>query len=492
MKCQDIRQELTALLGQELSQGKEAAVKQHIMNCSSCAREYLRLQMAEQRLREGLHADADDDFAKPGQLGNWVTKEAAKLSAQDIEEKTEWVSGLFNADLVTEPDLMPKRSGSRSSLKAFVSVALLVMVLFLYWPQVIRVSAQMPYVGDWVRQLVLKDAGLTWAYENGYMSESRVIAEKDGVRLTVLGTVADHIQTTVIYLIEGLNNQGAVSIDAINGNQVGSWQSPPIDTHLGKVGMIHTNPLPNGRHFLTIRVRIESTTIASGPELNVEVSREAISRLSQEFPLDYRKTADGVTVEARRVVYTPTQVLVEYTISGGSPIEGPFSEYAIYLVDTEGNRLVSSFSTGSEISGSQWYCQVVFNRPDDIRNLQMVIPTLGRYEEVNLVFTPEDVGKLNILDPDLTLVSWAKSQYPPSEQLELQVEFGGSVRGLRGWTLTSADSDTYDVKVMGMGWNKYSTIYGFNATYSESIKLTAAYAQYIVRGNWQIPLPEGE
>lgn len=486
MKCQDVRRELTMLLGHELSEGHENGLKQHVLNCSSCAREYLRLQLDEQRLREGLSTNLHDNDGLG--LSEWVLAQATQLSEAEVNKKKQWVAGLFAEDTI---DSKPAKGGRFADFgfksKTLVACLVLIAIMFFSWPQIVRVSAQMPYVGEWVQQLVFRDAGLSWAYENGYMSKDILVAEKNGIRLTVLGTVADNVKTTVIYLLEvPKGNEARVSIDALNGNGIGSRGEQPIDTPLGKVGMVHTDPLPRGRHFLTVSVLVGNGSIA-GPSLNIEVSREEISRLTREFELDYQYTIAGITVKADKVVYTPSQILINYTVSGGAQIEAPFSKYAVRLVDADGNQLDSSFGIGTEVETNLWSYQVSFKRPPDSQGLKFVIPILGRFEEVNLTLKPEDVG--TEIMPGVSLISWEGSSnlHIVGEELQLGFVLDGPIRDFKGWTLLE-ESNSIDVRVTSMAWDGISTLYGFRAG-SNTQAITVTYAQLAVEGNWEIPLP---
>ncbi|MTI96981.1 MAG: hypothetical protein FH749_16180 [Firmicutes bacterium] len=356
-------------------------------------------------------------------------------------------------------------------------------------------SAPKAILGEWVEQLVLKDAGLAWAYENGYMSDERISVEADGVRLTVLGTVADPVMTTVVYLVEGVDAEGAgAHISAVNGEGSFSWHDSPVDTPLGKVGMAHTDPLPEGENSVTLQLR-SGGKLKSDLQASVTVDREEISRVSREYPLEYRWTMEGVSVEAHRVVYTPTQMLVEYTIAGGGSLGGTVrNDEHIYLLDSKGNQFNSSFRKGEMIEEDVWRSYAVFEWPKDTEDLQMVIPVLGRRELVDVEFTPDSVGKRQELDPGLQLAAWRTNGeiWNSKDILELGFKFEGDIRAFSEWTAVDADGNTHELDRPRWGMTGAEEFYGVSLDSFDPVKVRASEAQVVVRGDWEIPLPGAE
>ncbi len=496
MKCQQVREEIAAFLSGELIQEKKDAVDQHILNCASCARELLRIKKLEQELEQGLE-DWMAEEAKNEGLGDWLMAQSHQMSEQQREEKRAWVSGLGETKGQTDSRPAQKVFRPWQRVRVAAAVILAIFMLVTYWPQAVRASTYMPILGPWVQKLVLRDAGLNWAYENGYIKDSLVSAERDGVKLTILGAVADSVHTTVIYLVDGLQADTTnVYIREVNGEGVASWTEPGSDTPLGKVGMAQTRALPAGENVLTVVLR-QGGNLSGDLEVNITLDREEISRLSQSFDLAFVDTVDGITVTARRVIYTPTQVMVEYTVSGGGTLHGTVRpEYRMYLLSAEGMRLDSVVGIGSYVDG-QWELQQVFNRPQNASGLKMVIPALGRYEEVALEFGPEDLNtEKEVFGSKLMLSGWHSS----AGRLEVTIIYpSGAVQTLGNWTVTGAGGEP--IKVMGQGniWGGSvdDTLRAITDVLhieigTAPVRASVSKVQVIVPGNWQIALPSAE
>lgn len=522
MRCKEIKLDLPAYLSGELKIEKMEAVSQHLLNCSSCARELLRLKKLEQQIKEGLECWAQEEQDSV-QLSAWLGPKACNLNRGEIEEKKKWVASLFNNKdnqpnteqknnspgflRVHKLEISQKEKDRKPGIKGkekakfwrgamgLVACLLVAFMLTTYWPQAVRASSRMPLIGPWVRELVLKDAGLNWAYENGYIQADQASVQRDGVSLTVLGVVADPVQTTVIYLVDGLKNEFThVAIRAVNGEGVASWFQPGIDTPLGRVGFTQAKALTEGDHELTVTL-LKGGNLAADLEVNVFVKREENSRLSQSYALDYEVTVDGITVQAERAVYTPTQVMVEYTVSGGGNLEGlTRPEHALYLLTPEGEKLNSVMGGGSMVGENRWELQQIFNRPAKIDGLKMVIPALGRFEEINLEFSPAQLGRTRkVLNSALKLEDWV--HHSGGLKVKVGYQMDGLVQALRGWSVVVAGGGIFENPIPGQewGWADESFVYSaYLLTIKEKsvpVKAIAKEAQLIIEGHWEIDLP---
>ena len=509
MRCKDVSLELSAYLNKELTKEKHQAIEDHILNCSLCAKELIRVRKLEEELKIEALASKDslgnyDVKTGNSQLGDWLITQSKKLSHGEIGEKQQWVKGITGEEIMekeettvaySEENKTNKKRSPKAKLQLIAAGLVAILMLFTFWPQAVRASVNLPIVGQWIEQLMLRDAGLNWAYENGYMDGQKISTEKDGVKLTILGVVADPVQTAIIYLVEGLkSNDPKAFISKIDGEGASSWASPAESSPLGMIGIAQTKALPGGDHELTIVLK-EDGNLTSDLELKVIVSPDEISRVSKHYDLDYEATVEEVTVKAREVVYTPTQIMVSYSVEGGSNLQGTIDEkYVMYLETATGEKLdiVSGYGTLNE--EGVWELQAIFNRPKDISNLAMVIPALGKYEDVAIDFGPEDLNIVkNIEGTEIELTQWEHS----SEELKIHVAYTkeGKLDMLTNWVVTDENGKTYETE-----YTQYR-LYGSSSTITigdklplESgvvpVKVTAKEARIIIEGNWKVKLPQ--
>lgn len=486
MKCQDVRREIISYADGEPTGCKAQGIREHLRTCSSCAREYVAMKMTEEAVREGFQNDEREN-SRGGQVGKWAVRRAGRLSPAEIIDRRKWVSSLFPS--APSPSPVKNRIFSRRRGISLLVTGVLVIMLMLNWPHVIWASAQVPYLGNWVRELVLKDAGLAWAYEHGYIVDDQVTAVQDGVRFSILGTVADPIQTTVIYLLEGMGADHHVYIrtgDADVSYSWHTWNSIPIPTPLGLLGMVHTESLPEGDHDLSIQL-MKGGSLQSDLTLNAVVSSELISRVSQEYVLEYQETADNLSIKTDRVVYTPTQIRVDYVVSGGSDYRGivAVGREDIYLSDAEGNRISRLYSSRTQRVVGEWECYDVFHRPQAANSLSMNISTWGYYEDAGLAPAPDDAL-------DILVLPGGKGMLGAEAIFRMEMVSEGESLEKIGWSLKTwyfpQDYDQASSQEKPGG----SPTYGFSLADSESDKSSADGGGIVIKPvGWTIPLPQG-
>ena len=486
MRCQDVRLELPAYLGGELTAAAARTVKEHLLVCPACSREFVAVQAVERDLKAGLETPSLDS----GNWGPWVSIRAAELSQEEMNRRREWVAGL-SADQASAPQSLKrgtrKTMFTRTGFKAVALTAVLAVLLFAFFPQVVRASAQVPFLGDWVRQLIFKDAGLAWAYEHGYISKHQDTVSKDGFKLTILGTVADPIQTTVIFLVEGTDEIPPIGLWSATSEifTLYSWTNQQANTPLGFLGMVHTDPLPPGEQQLKMEVKELGLTI------DIPVTRELVSRASQEYTLDFEETVGEATLKVHRLIYTPTQIKVEYNVFSSDYVahSNQFPAPDMFLVDGKGKRMQETRST--VISGNNnWKGYYIFNRPRNMHNLSLFISGWAITQPVDLSFTPGDVGKeLSVAGSTLTLVSWERNGpvWGSEDILELQIKSDGWIQDLAEWEVDALARPTMQRKVNG------NLAVGFTVPDDFTPKkITARLAHVVVPDNWEIPLPAAE
>ena len=487
MKCQDVRKEFISYFDGELPGLKAQGIREHLRTCSCCAREYVAMQMTEQTVREGFMNEEGENNQGP-QVGKLAVARAGRLSSAEIAERREWVVKLFPTD-TPNPSPVKNRIFSQRWVVTLLATVILAIMLMLNWPHVIWASAQVPYLGNWVQELVFKDAGLAWAYEHGYIDDKQVTAVRDGVKFTILGTVADPIQTTVIYLAEGMGADPHVYTRRGDGDDVSSfswhaWNSKPISTPLGLLGMVHSEPLPQGDHDLVVQLQ-KGGNLKSDLALNIMVSSEPISKVSQEYVIDYQETVGNLSIKADRVVYTPTQIRVDYTVSGGSDFRGiaATGREDIYLSDSEGNRQFRLYSSRGQSVVGEWDCYDVFDRPQAANSLGMEISTWVYFEGADLASASDDALDFLVLPGENGRMSGSGGIFRVKSVIEGQME-------VLGWSLKTwyfpQDYDQASPPVHSDG-----SPLGCGIANIESDKAYADGTMVIKPVGWTIPLPQG-
>ena len=175
----------------------------------------------------------------------------------------------------------------------------------LFRSTMVRGSVDLPGIGVYIQEFALRHVGLQWAFDNGYMQGTVDQVSKNGVTLKILGVIADPVETTIIYLLQGVDESAIkesgtnVYIPRVDGEGAGSWTSKPVATSVGFVGTSHTKALPNSTGTIEVEVRLPS---GSKMGLTIPVSREEISKLAEEVELNFAETIEGITVKASKVV----------------------------------------------------------------------------------------------------------------------------------------------------------------------------------------------
>ena len=250
-----------------------------------------------------------------------------------------------------------------------VAAAVLALVIGGTFPSWAGAVADWPLVGPVVTRIVMKDAGLKWAYDNGLIQN--VLAQtRDGEAvLKVLGVMADPLRTTVIYQLSGVPGPTAqpetasdstsardpvgtsagvpaptkaltqapaqtpatasgsviqlptaptadswpsVAIASIDGKGAASWQQAPVWTPLGWVGAVSTYPLLKDSAQLGLEVQSGDHRMS----LSFGASKVEASRFSREVKASAgsSQSVGGVTVTLDSVIYSPAETLVRYVV----------------------------------------------------------------------------------------------------------------------------------------------------------------------------------
>jgi hypothetical protein len=218
-----------------------------------------------------------------------------------------------------------------------MAAALLLSIIFTF-PRWAGAAAGWPILGPVVTEIIMKDAGLKWAYENGLLQSTVASDTQDGVSLRILAVMAGPVRTTFIYQILGLPEpdrrpEAAKPIQAgrslfsdfarpasylpeIRFNKLPGTvsymvsQSEPAWTPVGLVGVVTTSPLKQTEGD------IELTFTVQGHELHVTIpaSRAAVDNLTREVPVRQSHTIGEVTITLDAVIYSPMDTIVRYKV----------------------------------------------------------------------------------------------------------------------------------------------------------------------------------
>lgn len=263
----------------------------------------------------------------------------------------------------------PRRRWLRWAGSVAASVALLATMTATF-PRWAGAAAGWPLVGPVVTEIILKDAGLKWAYDEGLIQGTLAEAKDGNVSVRILGFVADQARTTLIYQITGwqepapapdqpqpahsgpwvlhmshpVRTYPAVAISNVNGDGVASWGSPPLMTPVGLVGSITSWPLEQETAPVTVTVEFGARKI----HLDFTLHRSDKDSRSVTAGAGFSQRIKGVTVTVNSVSYTPAETLVRYTVSGphfmgGIQYDG--DEGTVFL-ESGGRQLKSLSSSG--------------------------------------------------------------------------------------------------------------------------------------------------
>lgn len=226
----------------------------------------------------------------------------------------------------------PRRRWVRwvGSAAAAAALAFTANLTFPHWA---GAAAGWPLVGPAVTEIIMKDAGLKWAYDMGLIQGSVAQVTEGSVKVKILGIVADPGRTMLMYQITGYqparrdpnakpipasqsllsepyrDEVPSVFITAVNGEAAGS-SNKPFHTPLGQFGTVSTLPLPTETAKLTVSVSINGKVT----HLELEASRKATNEFSREVAVDQTKTIDGVTITVDSVVFTPAETVLRYRV----------------------------------------------------------------------------------------------------------------------------------------------------------------------------------
>lgn len=290
------------------------------------------------------------DFEYENRLGQGLKRWAqAGEPTMDLEAVVRARQGLTTTVEASDPPSTPEAAAAvdvprrprprwfRWATGVGAAAALMLTLLFTF-PKWAGAAAGWPLVGPAVTKLIMNDAGLKWAYENGLIQETVAQDTQDGVTLRILGVMAGPVRTTFIYQILGLQGpaEGPEAAKPIQAGRslFGEFARPADDlpqvrvnklpgtesffvslsqpewTPVGLVGVVTTSPLKEAEGDIALTFTVQ------GRDLHVTfpASRAAVDKLTHEVPVGKSQTVGPVTITVDAVIYSPMDTIVRYKV----------------------------------------------------------------------------------------------------------------------------------------------------------------------------------
>lgn len=306
MYCKFICRRLPEYVDGSLSQLMSSLVDRHLEHCLECRTALFELTA----VRGQMHSLVPEAIIEP--VSDRIVKNslarAKNLSAEEIAERQQLASSCLPQD---------KLVGHRPRRWALVIVAAVLLFVFLVpsiKPFALRAAADIPILGPWARKVVLTDAGLSWAWQNGYVLPAPIVLEQAGYKLTVVGYLADPIQTSLIYLVDGPGlddsldeHQNLCEVGLLGASSAYTGVTSPIRTPLGILRVAYTNAVaPEGEQMIVYLK-------AGGDRASTKlwVTPKQVASISSEQVVDRTVTVGDAELTLHRIVRTPAQLMLE-------------------------------------------------------------------------------------------------------------------------------------------------------------------------------------
>jgi hypothetical protein len=245
------------------------------------------------------------------------------------------------------------------------AAAALVVGLGATFPKWAGAASGLPLVGPVVTEIIMKDAGLKWAYDNDLLQGAVAEAQDGAMTVRILGVLAGPVRTTVVYQITGVDEPPAGHDRPVRAGDEGLagrfshpatiWpefsitelpgrlsyftsQSGPMATPVGLVGTFETAPLGVEEGTIKLDVTYQDHAVS----LAIPVSRAVVDRVSKTVPVGESQTVGDITITVDSVIHTPVDTVVQYRVEkpkftgGGWGWSG--NQYSVYAEGPGGNR----------------------------------------------------------------------------------------------------------------------------------------------------------
>ncbi|UNC92115.1 DUF4179 domain-containing protein [Candidatus Contubernalis alkaliaceticus] len=221
------------------------------------------------------------------------------------------------------------------------AAVLLFAVLVMNVPEVRTWAAEnIPIINRYIGEWTEIEKGWEWAEEHDMFQEVLVSTTARGYTVNIHKVLADPIQTTVFYSLEG-SSPKPVYFDEIlfNGSKFVTGMGARGDVIDGVyVGSMEFDPLPEYNGILTFI--IESIGDIKGNwQVSFSVTREPLSQLTRSVLInkEFEVPAGLITVEELRLAPTQTELVIKYH----GDFHGPDLSSRFVTLSLDGNEVGS-------------------------------------------------------------------------------------------------------------------------------------------------------
>lgn len=412
--------------------------------------------------------------------------QARALSREEKDKIATEVSGMFPVK-VSAP-----KTRSKAGWRQLAAGLLIAGMLLSFAPAMARNSLDLPGIGVLVQKFTMRHVGLDWAFENGYMQGTLAQASKNGVTVKILGYLADPVHTTVIYVIQGVDqatidaNSVPVTIQSIQGEGAFSWGGQVVPTSVGYVGTVHTWAIEDAEAILNLKIGLPGD---DSMNIVLPISREAISTLAEVREIGLEQTIAGITLRVDTLTLTPSQLMVEYSIRGqGGMAGGMWNQDPLLLRGPDMYMEHRSGSGGSyNYETDEWQLRAIFDRPRSLSDLEFVVPNQPRHITVDFEWPLDreiamaESGELGLEIYDISA---------DAESVFFRYDYRPDLQNLRSFELVYADGSTELIEHPTISW-RYLEWTGVTLRakgHAAPIAVRAHAASVLVQGPWTIPL----
>jgi len=342
------------------------------------------------------------------------------------------------------------------------AAAALVIAAGTTFPSWAGAAAEWPLVGPMVKEIIMEDAGLKWAYDMGFIQQPMAEVTQDGITVRILGVVADRARTTVIYQVVGWSDPKPEPVDAkpIQGGKwlsmsrpvhtppdvfishddgLASWGGRVVETPVGLLGTASTWPLTSDEAQVKVIIGIGEKRLT----LPLTVKRTA--EASREVRVDQSQEIGGITIHVDSVVYTPAETMLRYRVEKES-LAGAVNLQqvgGISYLEVGDRRVTADSSVGA--SGQHI---IVFPEPVE-GEVRFVIPGEYQATPVTAVFPLEVGATQSILGAQVELTDL--NRMGSMLGLEFKWPWASELVGLAGYELIDASGQTVGFETDGEG-----------------------------------------
>ena len=202
---------------------------------------------------------------------------------------------------------------------------LLLIIIVLFLVMLVGCKGQQKFpadMPDWVRDYISEHQGFMAALERGLLYDEPIVKEQDGVILKIWGVYVEPSATGVIYTVEnygGSHGWAQMKIAAVNGKEVNSRPSYAAGNYYAGFASYEivedVKITSEGEHTLTV-VLPQGANLTSDIVIDLKVDPSIFKDFYDIKKLTYEETKSEVTLKIDRVIYSPTQIWIEYSLAG--------------------------------------------------------------------------------------------------------------------------------------------------------------------------------